>query len=83
MLPSPTILTGEGGSVAGDGEGASSSPAAFSDFDSELIVAGEKCSQYVSLLLASRFAVTVEIDLPLLVLDYHTNFPCILVNKMI
>ncbi len=83
MFPSSTILTGEGGSVAGDGGGASSSPVALSDLDSELIVAMEKYSQYVSLLLTSRFAVTVEIDLPLLVLDNHTNFPCILVNKMI
>ena len=82
MSPSPAILTGEGGSVAGDGGTASSSPVALSDLDSELIVAMENHSQYVSLLLASRFAMNVEIDLTLLVLGDHTPLHCVFVNKM-
>ncbi len=58
------------------------SPAVFSDLDSELIVAMEEYSQYVSLLLASRFAIDVEIHFSLLVLGDHTPLHCVFVNKM-
>jgi hypothetical protein len=58
------------------------SSAALSDLNSELIVAMEKYSQYVRLLLTSRFAVHVEIDLPLLFLGDDTPLHCVLVNKM-